>query len=237
MKAMIFAAGEGTRLRPLTANCPKALVEVGGRPMLARVLDAVKAAGITDVVVNVHYLAGQIIDWLDKHDFGLNIIVSDESDRLLDTGGGLLAARRWLDGSEPILLHNADICTDLALNRMSLRGDATLLVSNRKSSRRLVFSPDDMRLCGWVNESDGCTKGCGDGLRRAFSGIHVVSPAIFPALERYAASIGSDVFSLTPFYVAEAASLRIYGTELNGYRWHDIGDIAKLAAANADFAG
>ncbi len=236
MKAMIFAAGEGTRLRPLTAHRPKALVEVGGRPMLARVLEAVKRAGITDVVVNVHYLAGQITDWLDKHDFGLNITVSDESARLLDTGGGLLAARRWLDGSEPILLHNADICTDLDLDRLSLRGDATLLVSDRKSSRRLVFSPDDMRLCGWVNESDGRTKGRTDGLRRAFSGIHLVSPAIFPALERYAAAIGSDVFSLTPFYVARASSLRIYGTVLTGYRWHDIGDIEKLAAANADFA-
>lgn len=235
MKAMVFAAGEGTRLRPLTLSCPKALVPVAGRPMLARVLDALRRAGVSDVVVNVHYLAEQIIDFLDADSFGMNITVADERERLLETGGGLLAARRLLDGNEPIFLHNADICTDLDLSRLQLRGDATLLVSERDSSRRLAFD-SDMRLQGWINENTGETKGCLTPTRLAFSGIHVVSPSIFPALEAYSKTIGSDAFSLTPFYLAQVRNLAIYGSRLDGYRWFDIGNLQKLAAAEAAFA-
>ncbi len=235
MKAMVFAAGEGTRLRPLTLSRPKALVEVGGKPMLARVLESLRAAGVKDVVVNVHYLAEMIIDFLADNDFGLNITIADEHARLLDTGGGLLAARPLLDGRETILLHNADICTDLSLRRLELRGDATLLVSARWSSRRLVFDADN-RLTGWINETTGETRGDASGRRMAFNGIHVVSPAIFPKLEEYSRAVGSDVFSLTPFYVAMAKECEIYGCPLSGYRWHDVGDLNKLEAANADFS-
>lgn len=239
MKAMVFAAGEGTRLRPLTLTRPKALVEVGGKPMLARVLEALRRAGVGEVVVNVHYLADQIVEFLNANDFGLRIAISDERARLLDTGGGLLAARHLLDdgSGEPILLHNADICTDLDLQRLTLRGDASLLVSDRSSSRRLIFRPGaDMRLCGWINEKTSETKGDPCGERRAFNGIHVVSPAVFPALERYSRAIASDVFSMTPFYVAQAANLRIHGVQIDGYEWHDVGNLEKLAAANAAFA-
>lgn len=236
MKAMVFAAGEGTRLRPLTLTRPKALVEVGGKPMLVRVLEALRGAGVTEAVVNVHYLAGQIEDYLSARDFGMQITVADERARLLDTGGGLLAARRLLDGQEPILLHNADICTDLDLRRLELRGDATLLVGDRRSSRRLIFSEPDMRLHGWVNETTGEVKGEAGGLRRAFQGIHLVSPSIFPALEEYSRAVGSQVFSLTPFYVAMASRLHICGQQLDGYRWHDVGNLEKLAAANAAFS-
>lgn len=235
MKAMVFAAGEGTRLRPLTLSRPKALVEVGGKPMLARVLEALKAAGVGEVVVNVHYLADMVAGYLAANDFGLRIAVADESRRLLETGGGLLAARPLLEGAEPVLLHNADICTDLDLRRLGLQGDATLLVSDRASSRKLVFEPRTMRLVGWVNEASGEVRGRADGLRLAFNGIHVVGPAIFPALGDYARSVGSDVFSLTPFYVAMAPRLDIRGRLLDGYRWHDVGNLDKLAAANADF--
>lgn len=235
MKAMIFAAGEGTRLRPLTLTKPKALVEVAGKPMLARVLEAVRAAGIEDVVVNVHYLADQIIDYLKANNFGLKIQISDERHRLLDTGGGLLAARHLLESNEPILLHNADICTDLDLTRLESRGLATLLVADRSSSRRLVFDRADMRLRGWINEISGETRGCPEGARLAFNGIHVVSPEIFLYLERYSRMIGSDVFSLTPFYVAAATDAPIYGCCLDGYRWHDVGDIHKLDVANSSF--
>lgn len=234
MKAMVFAAGEGSRLRPLTLTKPKALVEVGGKPMLARVLENIRAAGVCEVVVNVHYLADLIIDFLAKNDFGLKISVSDERNRLLDTGGGLLAARHLLEGDEPILLHNADICTDLDLRRLESRGVANLLVGDRQSSRRLIFNQDS-RLTGWINESTGETRGNAIGDRWAFNGIHVVSPAIFPLLDDYARSIGSDVFSLTPFYVSVASHREIYGSCLSGYRWHDIGNMQKLEAANADF--
>ena len=116
MKAMIYAAGLGTRLRPLTDDRPKALIEVGGKPMLQHVIENIKKAGITRAVVNVHHFAGKVIDFLDRNgNFGIDIAISDESDRLLDTGGGLLKARPLLDGDEPILLHNADILTDLDL--------------------------------------------------------------------------------------------------------------------------
>lgn len=236
MKAMVFAAGEGQRLRPLTLTRPKALVEVGGEPMLGRALRQLADAGVTFAVVNVCYLGEQIIDYLNANDFGMELAIADERSRLLETGGGLLAARRMLEGDEPIMLHNADVCTDLDLRRLDLRGDATLLVSNRPSSRKLIFAPGDMRLSGWVNESTGETRGEADGERRAFNGIHIVSPSVFPALEEYARATGSDRFSLTPFYVAMAPRLEIYGTELQGYRWHDVGNPEKLAAANASFA-
>ncbi|MDE6513705.1 MAG: nucleotidyltransferase family protein [Muribaculaceae bacterium] len=234
MKAMVFAAGEGNRLRPLTLTRPKALVEVGGKPMLARVLENVRAAGIREVVVNVHYLADMIVDFLAENDFGLKISIADERGRLLDTGGGLLAARHLLDGNEPILLHNADICTDLDLSRLAPRGVANLLVGDRQSSRRLIFDADN-RLTGWINELTGETRGNAIGERLAFNGIHVVAPEIFPLLEDYSRSIGSDVFSLTPFYVSVASRHAIYGSRLSGYRWHDVGNMQKLEAANADF--
>lgn len=234
MKAMVFAAGEGTRLRPLTLSTPKALVEVGGKPMLARVLENLKVAGVSDVVVNVHYLADRIIDYLAANDFGMNISVADERNRLLDTGGGLMAARHLLEGDEPILLHNADICTDLDLRRLELRGVASLLVADRHSTRRLVFD-NDRRLVGWVNETTGEVRGSSCGERLSFNGIHVVAPEIFPLLEEYAAMVGSEVFSLTPFYVAMASRCEIYGSRLDGYKWHDIGNLQKLEAACADF--
>lgn len=236
MKAMVFAAGEGRRLRPLTLTRPKALVEVAGVPMLGRTMRSLRDAGVRHAVVNVCHLGEQIIDYLNRNDFGMEVTIADERSRLLETGGGLLAARRLLDGDEPIILHNADVCTDLDLQRLELRGDATLLVSDRQSSRKLIFSPADMRLGGWVNESTGETIGEADGVRRAFNGIHIVSPSIFPALEEYARTIDSDRFSLTPFYVAMEQRLEIYGSELSGYRWHDVGDPAKLNAANADFS-
>lgn len=235
MKAMVFAAGEGTRLRPLTATIPKALIEVGGEPILGRVLRSLRSAGVNHAVVNVCYLGQQIIDYLQSRDWGMRIDIADERARLLDTGGGLLAARRLLDGNEPILLHNADICTDLDLRRLKLRDDATLLVADRTASRKLVFRPGSMQLTGWINETSGETRGNAAGLRRAFQGIHIVSPSIFFALRDYAQQIGSDIFSLTPFYVAKSDRLRIYGSELIGYRWHDVGTLAKLSAANSDF--
>lgn len=231
MKAMIFAAGEGTRLRPLTLTRPKALAEVAGKPMLARVLESVRSAGVRDVVVNIHYLGEQIISYLEANDFGLNISIADEPGHLLDTGGGLLAAQALLGNDEPILLHNADILTDLNLGVLELKGMATLLVRDRATSRRLVFDSADMRLQGWINAKTGETKGNPSGIPLAFNGIHVVSPEIFPLLEEYSKKIGSEVFSLTPFYVDAASRAGIYGQVADGYSWYDIGSPEKLAEA------
>lgn len=227
MKAMVFAAGNGTRLRPFTLSHPKALVEVGGKSMLQRVIENLKAAGVTQIVVNVHHFAEQIEQFLVANsNFGVKIDVSDERTLLLDTGGGLLRARRFLDGTEPVLLHNADILTDMPLGEMTLRGDATLAVSDRGSSRSLVFDGSD-RLCGWINHKTGETKGRYEGKPLSFNGLHLVSPQIFPAL----ASYGQEVFSMTPFYVDNASSLEIYGHDMGGYKWFDVGKPESLEAA------
>jgi NDP-sugar pyrophosphorylase family protein len=119
MKAMIFAAGLGTRLRPLTNDRPKALVEVGGVAMLERVINRLKSHGITEIVINIHHFGEKIIEFVKQNnDFGITIHISDERDLLLDTGGGILKAQQWLDGEEPIIIHNADILTDFDLHKM-----------------------------------------------------------------------------------------------------------------------
>ena len=166
MKAMIFAAGLGTRLRPLTDNMPKALVPVAGKPMLERVILRLKEAGFNEITVNIHHFGEQIIDFLRAHDnFGTEIHISDERGMLLDTGGGIKKARPFLDGQEPFLVHNADILTDIdlaGLYRHHLESDAesTLLVSERKTSRYLLFD-DDYHLHGWINKSTGEVKPAG----------------------------------------------------------------------------
>lgn len=236
---MIFAAGLGTRLRPLTDHKPKALVEINGVPMLERVLRRVIAAGCDDIVVNVCHFGEQIIDFLAaKDNFGVTIHISDERQQLLDTGGGVLAARRWLEGDEDILIHNADILTDLDLNAMidfhvQSGADATLLVKPRNTARYLLF--DRERLCGWTNIQTGEVRP--QGLvydanvmqALAFGGVHVISGRIFRVLEQYSRE---PKFSITPFYVDSCRALKIMGYQpKESYQWHDIGKIESLQAA------
>lgn len=235
MKALVFAAGLGTRLRPLTLDRPKALVEVGGEVMLGRVIRRLAAAGADTVVVNVHHFAEKVRQYLDNNDFGVAVKVSDESELLLDTGGGLLKARLLLDDGEPFFIHNADILSGTDLRAMwnshiSSGADATLLIQNRDSSRRLLFDAAG-RMCGWANTTTGEVRPAGlstTGLTpAAFGGIHIVSPTVFPLLERYSAN---PVFSITPFYVDSCHRL-----DIRGYRsdaaWFDIGRPASLEAA------
>lgn len=246
MKAMIFAAGIGSRLKPFTDSHPKALLPVGGVPMLGRVLDNVRRAGIRDVVVNVHHFASQVRDFLaESAPDGMNIAVSDESDRLLDTGGGLLKAAPILDDDvDGILLHNADILTDVDLSRMmeahkESGADVTLLMSRRNSSRLLYFD-EKGQLKGWRNTKTGEMIPPGletDGLvPMAFGGVHVVSKTVFPLLEEYARGNG-PVFSMTPFYLANIGNLdiRAYVPEAD-YLWHDVGSPEKYRAAEAALA-
>ena len=246
MKAMIFAAGIGSRLKPFTDSHPKALLPVGGVPMLGRVLDSVRHAGIGDVVVNVHHFASQVKEYLTENaPEGMKIAVSDESDCLLDTGGGLLKAAGLLDyGSEGALLHNADILTDVDLSRMieahkEMGADVTLLMSTRDSSRLLYFD-EKGRLKGWRNVKTVETIPSGleiDGLvPMAFGGVHVVSKAVFPLLEEYARDSG-PVFSMTPFYLANIGNLdiRAYVPDAD-YLWHDVGSPEKYRAAEAALA-
>lgn len=239
MKAMIFAAGLGTRLRPLTDHCPKALIEVGGEPMLGRVLRRAIDAGVTEAVVNVHHLPQMIVDYLAANsNFGITIHVSHEDDLLLDTGGGLLAARRWLDGNEDILVHNADIFTDVDIrdmyrHHMNSGSDVTLMAWKRDSSRALLIDKKG-RMHGWTNIATG--EVCPPSLAPvrdtmdtvAFGGVHVVSPRIFSHLEHYASEHG-QVFSIMPFYVSACSAMpvSIY-TPPAPVEWADIGKLNTL---------
>lgn len=205
-KAMVLAAGLGTRLRPLTDNKPKALVEAGGKTLLEHTLLKLKEAGFGFIVVNVHHFAWQITEFLRTNDnFGLHVEISDESGMLLDTGGAIKKACPLFEGS-PFLIHNVDIMSnaDLAAlydEQRARNAAALLLVSKRESSRKLLFAGDG-RLCGWRNETTGETKlpwgNKTPGLTQdfAFSGIHVFSPTLYGRMAKY-----PDKFSIIDFYL------------------------------------
>lgn len=234
MRAMIFAAGLGTRLRPLTDHMPKALVPVGGVPLLHRLLTKLHAAGYTHVVINVHHHAAQIIDFLAAHDYGMHIDISDESDMLLDTGGGLRHAAQFFTGDDPILLHNVDILSNLSLDHFtaSFRPDclAQVVVSERPTSRYLLFDNNN-RLAGWHNISTGATRPPGidtTALRPyAFAGIHIVSPRIFTLMAHY-----PDKFSIIDFYLEAMHNETIAAYLPDNFAMLDVGKVDTLAAAN-----
>lgn len=225
MKAMIFAAGLGTRLRPLTDNMPKAMVPVGGKPMLQRVIENLSHYGFNDIIVNIHHFGEQIIDFLQSNNnFGLNITISDERQLLLDTGGGILAAKEFLNDGKPFLVHNADILSTLDLRTMyeqhcESNADATLLVKSRKTERYLLFDNTN-KLQGWINKKTGETRpssfniGDHNYQEMAFGGIHIISPSIFKALEGYC---NEPKFSITPFYIDKCKELNIQGYNPSGY--------------------
>lgn len=240
MKAMIFAAGLGTRLRPLTDHMPKALVPVCGEPLLYHVITKLKAAGYDELVVNVHHFAEQIVDYLATHDFGVPIHISDESDALLETGGGILHARPFLQGGEaPFLVHNVDILSnlDLAWFRQQTPPEAlaTLLVSERQTSRYLLFD-DSMHLCGWMDIRTGEVRSPYPGLdpsrcrRLAFSGIHNLSPRIFEAFSEMAVPAR---FPIMDFYLKACARYPIVGVQAQDLRLMDVGKADTLAQAEA----
>ncbi len=160
MKALLLAAGLGTRLKPLTDNMPKALVVVEGKTLLEHALDHLKTAGVTEVIVNVHHFPEMIVDFLERnHNFGLNIAISDESEELLETGGALKKAAWFFNDDKPFIIRNADVLSDLDLNKMrschlEKSALATLAVRKRETSRYLLFH-DDMRLSGWENRTTG----------------------------------------------------------------------------------
>ena len=240
---MVFAAGLGTRLRPLTDSLPKALVPVSGEPLLSHVLRKLKASGYDEVVVNVHHFASKIQKYLSENDFGLDIKISDESSELLETGGGIAHARDLLlPSEEPFLVHNVDILSDLDVSwfRTCMRPDAlaTLLVSERKTQRYLLFRPDDMRLVGWTNVSTGEIKSPYPALdpsaclRYAFSGIHLISPSVFAVFDEMGFS---GRFPIMDFYLAACLRYPIYGVAVPGLRILDVGKLDSLSAAEAMF--
>lgn len=215
MKALIFAAGKGTRLKPFTDYHPKALARVNGVPLLERNIKYLQSYGINDFVINIFHFGEQIVEFLKEHDhFGANIEISDEKDQLLETGGGLVFARRFLDDGEDFLILNADILTDLNITEFveyhqEKKDFATLAVSDRKSSRKLLFNPE-MVLRGWVNVETGERRLAefNKGFKPlAFSGIHCMNPAIFGKIKR------TGKFSIMEEYLDLMHTEKIHGFE------------------------
>lgn len=258
MKSMIFAAGLGTRLKPLTDTLPKALVPVCGKPLIEHVCRKLKAAGIEEAVVNVHHFADQVEDWLDGQDWicretsGMSegkmlVQTSDEREQLLETGGAVLHARRYLEGCGSFLIHNVDILSDLDLEWFAsqVRPDAlaTLLVSDRRSSRQLLFDPQTMRLVGWRNNSTGEIRSPYSTLDPercvglAFSGIHIMSDTVFDVMDDYVRSHGLDIsgnpsrFPVMDFYLWACVCYNIYGVCAENLHLIDVGKLDTIEIA------
>ena len=241
-QAMIFAAGLGTRLHPLTLTMPKALVPVGGQPLLYHVVTKLKAAGFCRIVINVHHFASQITSYLaaNQH-FGIDIRISDESAELLETGGGIKKARPLFDTTCPVLIHNVDILSNVDVAKLydhaaDTRPDALLLVSQRQTKRYLLFD-NHQQLQGWTNIDTGEVKGPAATLHaqsaisqslhsRAFSGIHVISPALFPLMDAW-----PERFGIIDFYLSACDTRTVSAYETDGLQLLDVGKTDSLTQA------
>ncbi len=239
MNALILAAGLGTRLGELTSDRPKALVEVCGRTMLEHQLRHLSAAGFDRFVINIHHFAPKVRTFLEEHqNFGLDIRLSDETDLLLDTGGGIRKAMRLFAGEQPVLVHNVDIFSSVDLKALynghiESGADSTLLVAQRSTSRYLYFDTSGM-LCGWSNEKTGQVRSPYPGFDKsrftpcAFQGIHVLSQTLLPLLD----AIPEPKFSITDFYVDNAARLRLRSVLSDSGNWVDAGKPETLERAS-----
>jgi len=234
MKAMILAAGVGRRLMPLTDAAPKALLDVGGVPMIEKVIRRLTAAGVTELVVNLFHLGDRIVEFLaSKGNFGLRIEFTREVE-LLDTGGGLKNAAWFFDDGRPFFLHNVDVLSDIDLGGLlqlqrQAGALATLAVQRRQGSRQLLFDRHG-RLCGRESpEGVEWVAGPRDDFERlAFTGIHVIDPSIFPKMTE------TGVFPITKTYLRLAGEgERIVAYRADGSYWQDIGSPEKLEAARA----
>ena len=223
-QAMIFAAGLGTRLKPLTDTMPKALVRVGGQPLLWHVVQKLKSSGYDHIVVNVHHFADQIVDYLKANNhFGIDIQISDESTGLLETGGGIKKALPLFDAESPILIHNVDILSNLDFATMDLT-ESVLFVSERKTKRYLQFD-DNMRLVGWKNIETGELKGR-EGRSLAFSGIHIIGPSMYPLFADW-----PERFPIMDFYLKACSDYLIRGVEVKDLKLMDVGKLDTLEQA------
>ena len=237
MKAMVLAAGLGTRLRPLTDDRPKALVEIAGRTLLEITLDRLRGFGIREVIINVHHFADMMVDYLKAHDnFGMHIEISHEDGLLLDTGGGLKKAARFFDDAQPFILHNVDIISTIDLHAMvrahtESRALATLAVKDRKTSRYLLFD-ESGRLCGRRAGVDGPVEIVRTSDRfeaLAFSGIHVISPRLLQMLTE------DGVFSIINSYLRlSGQGESVLGFRADAFYWRDLGKPPSLVDAEQD---
>lgn len=236
MNAMIFAAGMGTRLKPLTDTMPKALVPIGGKPLLELVILKLKAAGFDRIIVNVHHFPDQIIDFLQsKEYFGIDIAISDERNQLLETGGGIRHAAHFFNDNQPFLVHNVDILSNVNLqklyqNHVQSNSLATLVVSSRNTFRYLLFD-EQQHLRAWINEKTGETKPQKametSKLRKlAFAGIQVLSTKVLQLMENY-----PDRFSIMDFYLSQIPEQEITGYVPDNFAMMDVGKLDVIDAA------
>ncbi len=239
MKAMILAAGVGSRLRPLTETCPKALIDINGAPVLEIVIKRLIKAGCAEIIVNVFHLADMIVDFLRaRKNFGIRIEISREKE-LLDTGGGLKKAAGFFDDGQAFFLHNVDVLSNIDLKEMyryhvEKEALATLAVQTRQTGRYFLFDEHD-RLCGWEsvtkNQKMLARTPQGNVARLAFNGIHVISPEIFAKMKE------TGVFSINQTYLRLAGKgEKILAFRMDNYYWRDIGRLEKLEEIRREFS-
>lgn len=236
---MIFAAGLGSRLLGETANKPKALVTVGNKTLLQLAIEKLTGCGISEIVVNTHHFSDQVQHYISENDFGVPVTVSDESEKLLDTGGGLKNARFLLSGSSPILVYNVDILSNINLSSVisyhqSSDALATVVVRKRDTNRYLKFN-DGKKLVGWINKKTGETKITipeyfDRATEMAFSGIHVINPEIFDLMPN------EDKFSIIDLYLKLSEKHLIKGYFDESEFWMDVGKPDLLKEARQLFA-
>lgn len=238
MKAMIFAAGLGTRLQGETADKPKALVEIGGKTLLQRAIEKLKNEGVTEIVINVHHFADLVIDFINSHNWGLTVHISDERDKLLETGGGLKKAAHFFCDDSPILMYNVDILSNLNLQDVKVAhlnsgALATLVVRNRETQRYFKFD-SNKNLVGWLNKKTGETKesrpdNFEQATEMAFSGIHIIQPEFLRLMPN------EDRFSIVKVYLELAKTYGIKGYFDTSDSWIDVGKPVQLAEARELF--
>lgn len=235
MKALLFAAGMGTRLKSYTQDKPKALVTLAGKPLIQHAIEYLISFGITDITINVFHFAEQVISFINEHDsFGITIHVSDERNQLLDTGGGLKKAGTFLKGDEPIVIYNVDVISNLDLNAVlkyhqEQKALATLVVRSRETSRYLMFDRN-LQLAGWKNFSNGDTiisraKEFQEAEPFAFSGIHIVQPEILDLIT------AEGKFPIMDLYLRLAKEHLIKAYIDQSDLWMDLGKPEQLLAA------
>jgi len=236
---MIFAAGLGTRLLEETFDKPKALVEIGEKTLLQHAIEKLKNEGVSEIVVNVHHFSKLVINFISENNFGITIHISDESGKLLDTGGGLKKAAHFFEGNSPVIIYNVDVLSNLNLKQLKnehLKSGAiaTLAVRIRATQRYFKFD-NEKRLVGWLNKKTGETKisipeNFEESVEMAFSGIHIVQPKLFELMP------DEKKFSIANFYLELAKTHLIKGYFDNSELWMDVGKPEQLAEARRLFS-
>lgn len=236
MRAMILAAGLGTRLQPLTNKTPKALIKIRDRTLLDIAIDNLLNNGFDKIIINVHHFAKMVIKFINQNKYNADIIISDESDKLLDTGGGLKKATWFFDDKKPFLLYNVDIVSNLNLKNLyqthlTSKAMATLAVRERNSDRYLLLDSDN-KLCGWKNiKTKEVISYCNiNNLNQyAFSGIHIIDPKIFTLMP------DDDIFSMIDVYLNIMKDNIISGYVDHDSFWLDVGRIESLKIAEENY--